>query len=62
MLIIDSHTHAYSPDEWNYPPVQEARRPAAGIGSLQHLRETCQAYLDRQAKDLRKRIAFGTFE
>jgi hypothetical protein len=26
------------------------------------LREVCQAYLDRQAKDLRKRIAFGTFE
>jgi arabinosaccharide transport system substrate-binding protein len=26
------------------------------------LREACQAYLDRQAKDLRKRIAFGTFE
>jgi L-fuconolactonase len=43
MLIIDSHTHAYSPDEWRYPPTPEARRPAAGIGSLQHLRETCQA-------------------
>jgi hypothetical protein len=26
------------------------------------LREVCQTYLDRQAKDLRKRIAFGTFE
>ncbi len=26
------------------------------------LREVCQAYLDRQAKDLRRRIAFGTFE
>jgi arabinosaccharide transport system substrate-binding protein len=26
------------------------------------LREVCQAYLDRQAQDLRKRIAFGTFE
>ena len=26
------------------------------------LHEVCQAYLDRQAKDLRKRIAFGTFE
>jgi predicted TIM-barrel fold metal-dependent hydrolase len=43
MVIIDSHTHAYSPDEWSYPPAQEARRPAAGIGSLQHLQETCQA-------------------
>ncbi|HEV8604836.1 MAG TPA: extracellular solute-binding protein [Tepidisphaeraceae bacterium] len=26
------------------------------------LREVCQAYLDRQAEDLKKRIAFGTFE
>jgi len=26
------------------------------------LREVCQKYLDRQAADLRKRIAFGTFE
>ncbi len=43
MLIIDSHTHTYSPDEWSYPPAQEARRPAAGIGSLQHLQETCKA-------------------
>jgi len=43
MLIIDSHTHAYSPDEWSYPPAQEARRPAAGIGSFQHLQQTCKA-------------------
>jgi arabinosaccharide transport system substrate-binding protein len=26
------------------------------------LREVCQAYLDRQAQDLRRRIEFGTFE
>jgi arabinosaccharide transport system substrate-binding protein len=26
------------------------------------LREVCQAYLDRQAEDLRRRIEFGTFE
>jgi predicted TIM-barrel fold metal-dependent hydrolase len=43
MLIIDSHAHAYSPDEWRYPPTPEARRPPAGTGSLQHLQETCRA-------------------
>jgi L-fuconolactonase len=42
MLIIDSHAHAYSPDEWRYPPTPEARRPPAGTGSLEHLRETCK--------------------
>jgi predicted TIM-barrel fold metal-dependent hydrolase len=43
MLIIDCHAHAYSPDEWRYPPTAEARRPPAGTGSLQHLQETCKA-------------------
>jgi len=43
MLIIDCHAHAYSPDEWRYPPTPEARRPPAGIGSLEHLKQTCQA-------------------
>jgi predicted TIM-barrel fold metal-dependent hydrolase len=43
MLIIDSHAHAYSPEEWRYPPAEEARRPAPGVGSLAHLKETCQA-------------------
>lgn len=43
MLIIDSHAHAYSPDEWRYPPTPEARRPPPGIGSLDHLEQTCKA-------------------
>lgn len=43
MLIIDSHTHVYSPDEWRYPPTPEARRPPAGVGSLQNLQETCES-------------------
>lgn len=42
MRIIDAHTHAYSPDEWSYPPTHEARRPPPGIGSLNHLRAACQ--------------------
>jgi predicted TIM-barrel fold metal-dependent hydrolase len=43
MQIIDCHAHVYSPDEYRYPPTAEARRPPAGTGSLQHLRESCQA-------------------
>ena len=43
MLIIDSHAHVYSPDDWRYPPTPEARRPPAGVGSLQNLQETCKS-------------------
>ena len=43
MLVIDAHAHVYSPDEWRYPPTPEARRPPPGIGSLDHLQQTCRA-------------------
>jgi L-fuconolactonase len=41
MLIIDAHAHAYSPDEWRYPPTPEARRPPPGIGSFERLKQAC---------------------
>jgi L-fuconolactonase len=41
-LIIESHAHVYSPDEWRFPPRPDASRPSVGVGTLDHLIRTCE--------------------
>jgi predicted TIM-barrel fold metal-dependent hydrolase len=48
MLIIDAHTHVYSPDETTYPPVEKPLRPPQGCGTLDHLRREAAACGVRQ--------------
>jgi len=43
LLIVDTHAHAYSPDETTYPPIPDPRRPPGGKASLDDLRGACQA-------------------
>ena len=38
MLIVDTHAHLFSPDEYRYPPKEDPSRPPAGTGTLDHLR------------------------
>ena len=37
MLILDTHTHVYSTDEVNYPPIAKPLRPPVDSGSLKSL-------------------------
>lgn len=44
MLIIDSHAHIYSEDQFRYPPALGAKRPPATRGSLMELNELAREY------------------
>lgn len=37
MLIVDTHAHLFSPDEYRYPPRPNPSRPPEGTGTLDHL-------------------------
>lgn len=38
MIIVDTHTHLYHPDETRYPMIDKPHRPPPGIGTVEHLR------------------------
>lgn len=40
MLVVDTHTHVFSPDESRYPPRPDPDRPPEGVGTLERLRQT----------------------
>jgi predicted TIM-barrel fold metal-dependent hydrolase len=42
-MIVDTHTHVYSYDDWQYPPIENALRPADGAGAY--------SVLERQARE-----------
>lgn len=42
-MIIDSHAHIYHPNEVQYPMKVEPFKPAAGVGTIEHLRREAAA-------------------